>query len=461
MNPKNLYRSGYDDIDQPFLLPTDMREWLSEKHLVYFIMEVAGELDLGSIHCKYDGRKGGNPAYHPQMMVALLTYAYCVGMPSSRKIEKATYEMVPFRVISGGSHPDHDTVADFRKRHLKELAGLFVQVLRLCQKAGLVKLGHVALDGTKLKANASKHKAMSYDRMEKSIGELEREVADLLKRAESVDEEEDKRYGKGKKEEDLPERLRFKEDRLKKIREAKAELEEEARERAKEQQKEYEEKKKAWEDLDKKKKGRVPVAPTAEVKPKAQRNFTDSESRIMKDGSSKSFEQAYNAQAVVDGKVQVIVATGLSQETNDKKQLLPMMAQLKENVGEFSGKASADAGYFSETNVLAPDLKLVDLYIPPDRQKHGEEKVQVLGRPRNDLSVADRMRRKLRTKAGYEVYRFRKAIVEPVFGQIKHVRGFRRFSFRGKENVRPEWDMICLTHNLLKLFRYDWLPQTV
>lgn len=459
MSQANIFRPYVTDVDQIFLLPPDMREWLSEKHLAYFIMEVVGELDLWSIYCKYDGRKGGNPAFHPQMMVALLIYAYCVGMSSSRKIEKATYEMVPFRVISGGQHPDHDTIADFRKRHLQELSGLFVQVLRLCQKAGLVKLGHVALDGTKVKANASKHKAMSYDRMEKTIGELEREVEELLKRAETVDKEDDNRYGKGKLEEDLPERLRFKEERLKKIREAKVALEEEARQRAGKAQKEYDKKKEAWEDSERGKRGRAPVSPSTEVEAKAQRNFTDPESRIMKDGSSKSFEQAYNAQAVVDGEKQVIVATGVSQEANDKRQLLPMLTRVKENMGRLPEKASADAGYFSETNVMAKELKMVELYIPPDRQKHGEQTTVVRGRPRKDLTVMDRMRRRLRTKAGREVYRFRKAIVEPVFGQIKQVRGLRRFSFRGKEKVTAEWDIICLTHNLLKLFRYRWLPQ--
>lgn len=466
MRKAETFRPYLLNINQPFLFPPDIREWLDEKHLANFIIEVMGELDLSEISRKYDRRKGGNSAFHPRMMAALLVYAYCVGMPSSRKIERATYEIVPFRVLSGGYHPDHDTIADFRKRHLKELSGLFVQILRLCQKAGLVKLGHVSLDGTKVKANASKHKAMSYDRMEKTIAELDREVRELLKEAREVDAAEDNKYGKGKSEHDLPDKLKFRQDRLQKIREAKAELEAEAKVAAQVKAREVEQRlaarKEAEIETGKKPHGKVPVAKNPEEavpEAKAQKNFTDSESRIMKDGSSKSFEQAYNAQAVVDSVAQIIVATGVTQQANDKKQLLPMLAEVEKNMGKLPEKVSADAGYFSEANVTAPELEPVELYIPPDRQKHGESKVSPAAPPENDLSVAGRMREKLRTEAGREIYRFRKAIVEPVFGQIKQARGFRRFSFRGKENVGCEWNLICMTHNLLKVFRYNWLPQ--
>lgn len=463
MTKSKTFRPYRTHIDQPFLLPPDMREWLSEKHLAYFIMEVVEELDLQNICNKYDRSKGGNAAFHPQMMTALLIYAYCVGMPSSRKIGKATHEMIPFRVISGGCHPDHDTIADFRRRHLKELAGFFVHVLRLCQKSGLVKLGRVALDGTKVKANASKHKAMSYSRMGKSIAELEREVEDLLKRAKAVDDEEDRKYGKGKTEEDLPDRLGFKQERLRRIREAKAELEAEAKAMAQAKTSEVEKRLAGRAEEEKrtgrKAKGKAPVIPdvaAAVPEEKAQKNFTDPESRIMKDGSSKSFEQAYNTQVAVDSEAQVIVAADVTQETNDKRQLLPMVAQVRKNVGVLPEKVLADAGYFSEANVRAPELKDSDLYIPPDRQKHTGEPLltECADTAGKELSAAEQMRSKLNTVAGHEVYRFRKAIVEPVFGQIKQVRGFRRFSFRGKEKVSAEWNLICLTHNLLKLFRY-------
>ena len=469
MSNLNTFRPYLIDIDQPFLFPPDVREWLSEKHLANFIIEVVGELDLQAISRKYDRSHGGNAAFHPQMMVTLLIYAYCVGITSSRKIEKATYEMVPFRVICAGCYPDHDTIADFRRRHLKELSGLFVQVLQMCQKAGLVKLGHVALDGTKVKANASKHKAMSYDRMEKTIAELDSDVRKLLKQARETDDAEDKCYGKGKSEEDLPEKLRFREARLKKIREAKAALEAEAKEAAQVKVLEVEKRlaERAEEEAESGKKitGKSPVAPdpeTAVPKGKAQKNFTDTESRIMKDGASKGFEQAYNAQIVVDSATQIIVASGVTQETNDKKQLVPMMEKTKENLGSLPEKVSADAGYFSETNVTAKELVEVDLYIPPDRQKHGSHDLpagEEAAITKKDLSVADQMRKKLQTEAGQDVYKYRKAIVEPVFGQIKEVRGFRRFSFRGKEKVGFEWDLVCLTHNLLKLFKYGMLPQ--
>jgi hypothetical protein len=283
----------------------------------------------------------------------------------------------------------------------------------------------------------------------------------LLRRAEEADAEEDAKYGKGKRGDELPEELKRRESRLARIRAAKAQLEAEAREKAAAKAKEVREglKEQKAKESGQKARGRVPVIPDpkeALPDPKAQRNFTDPESRIMKDGASKGFEQAYNAQIAVDEGSQVIVAAGVTQETNDKKQLIPMMKKVKENTKELPEAVLADAGYFSETNVTAKELKAVDLYIPPDRQKHGEKPTLVKGRPPKNLSVADVMRRKLRTKAGQEVYRFRKAIVEPVFGQIKEARNFRRFSLRGLVKVEAEWTLVCLTHNLLKLFRSGW-----
>lgn len=453
--------------NQTYLLPPNMSDWLPAGHLALFISDVVDQLDLKLIYASYEeGGDRGQPPYHPAMMMKLLLYAYCTGKPSSRKIEKATWEEITYRVLSADQHPDHDSISEFRKRHLLVLTSLFLQVLKLCQKAGLVKLGHVSLDGTKVKANASKHKAMSYDRMGKAEAQLEKEIEGLLKQAEDADAAEDTKYGKGKNGDELPEELKRRESRLTKIKAAKAALEAEAKEKAeikvdevREQLKEREQKEK---ETGEKIKGRLPVIPDpkkAVPEDKAQRNFTDPESRIMKDGASKGFEQAYNAQIVVDGESQIIVATSITQETNDKKQLIPMVKQVKGNLGELPKNVSADAGYFSETNVTEADLKAVDLYIPPDRQKHGEKPVAIHGRPPRNLSVADRMKRKLRTKSGQEIYRFRKAIVEPVFGQIKEERRFRRFSLRGLVKVECEWTLVCLTHNLLKLFRSGCLLQ--
>lgn len=419
-----------------------MHEWLPKDDLTYFIMDVVANLDLGSIYADYDGTKGGQPPFHPRMMVGLLLYAYCVGMPSSRKIEKSTYHSIPFRVLTTDQHPDHATIAAFRKRHLRELSKLFVQVLQLCQKAGLVKLGHVALDGTKVRANASKHKAMSYGRMEKKAAELEEEVSRLLKEAEEIDQEEDTLYGKGKRGDELPEELRFKQSRLRKIKEAMAALEAEAKEQASE--------------------GRNRKERSPKPKEKAQRNFTDPDSRIMKDGATKSFEQSYNCQAAVDEKSQIIVAADVTQQANDKQQVKPMVEELKENVGGDCPKVlSADSGYFSEDNVTYLESETIDAHIATKRDKHSDGPAPPpRGRIPADTSVKDRMARKLRTKKGRETYSKRKQIVEPVFGQIKEARGFRRFLFRGIEKVDAEWDMICLTHNLLKLFRSGFNPAT-
>ncbi len=448
------------DLNQPLLLPPSFNDWLPEGHLARFLNEVVDELDLSAIYQSYEKDGRGQAAYHPGMMVRLLLYGYCIGVVSSRAIERATYEDVAFRYLAGDQHPDHDTIAEFRQRHLQSLAGLFKQALQLCQRAGLVKLGHVALDGTKVKANASKHKAMSYQRMGETEKRLEAEVAKLLEAAEQTDAQEDAQYGKGRRGDELPVELARRESRLQKIREAKAALEAEAKQRAEAEKAEAEAKiaarRQQEEESGQKAKGRSPQVPDpaeAQPDPKAQRNFTDPDSRIMKDGATKSFEQAYNAQAAVDSQAQVIVAAEVTQQANDKQQLVPMLEKVEENVGQMPEKASADAGYFSEANVTDEKLKGVDLYVAADRQKHGELVPEVSGPPTAGKTVIEQMREKLKTAAGREVYKRRKAVVEPVFGQIKEVRGFRRFSFRGTVKVRAEWRIICLTHNLLKLFR--------
>jgi hypothetical protein len=399
------------------------------------------------------------------MMVTLLLYAYCTGKPSSRRIERATYEEVPYRVVAGDQHPDHDSIAAFRQRHLRALAGLFVQVLQLCEAAGLVKLGHVALDGTKIKANASKHKAMSYARMCAKEQELEAEVARLLDQAQQVDAAEDAEYGKGRRGDELPAELARRETRLRKIREAKSALEAEARARAEQAATQAREKlaERARREAETGKKmgGRPPQVPDpeqAQPAPTAQRNFTDPESRIMKDGATKGFEQAYNAQAAVDSTAQIIVAAAVTQEANDKQQLRPMLAKVKANCGRLPAKASADAGYFNTAHLTDETLRTVDLYVPPDRQPHGAAAQPLAAPPAADARVVDQMRQKLQTAAGQAVYKWRKAIVEPVFGQNKEVRGFRRFSLRGLAKVAAEWDLIALTHNLLKLWRAQPCP---
>jgi transposase len=443
------------------LLPPDMREWLPEKHLASFVVDVVAALDLSAIYEVYEAQRRGQPPYDPRMMVALLLYAYCTGKPSSRKIEQATYGEVAYRVISGDQHPDHDTIASFRKRHLGALSALFVQVLMLCQEAGLVKLGHVSLDGTKVKANASKHKAMSYERMCEAEKKLEEEVAGLLGKADGTDGAEDEEYGKGRRGDELPAELERRQTRLAKISEAKKALEERAKvkaaKRAEAQRAKAEARARKEAETGKRVGGRPPKEPEdpdkAVPEPKAQRNFTDPESRIMKDGATKSFEQAYNAQAVADDEAQIIVAADVTQQTNDKKQLKPMLEQVERNLGRLPDKASADSGYYSDENVTDADLEEVDLYIPPGRQKHGQTPEETSGPAPSDASPIDEMRHKLKTPDGRAVYKMRKAIVEPVFGQIKEARGFRRFSFRGLWAVKMEWNLVCLTHNLLKLFR--------
>ena len=450
--------------EQQLLLPPSLRDWLPEGHLALFVSDVVDALDLSAIFEVYERGDGrGMPPYHPSMMVKLLVYAYCVGKPSSRKIERATYDEVPFRVLSADQHPDHDSIAAFRKRHLPALADLFVQVLEMARQLGLVKMGHVALDGTKVKANASKHKAMSYKRMGETERRLEEEITALLAAAEQADEQEDAEYGKGSRGDELPAELQRRTKRLEKIREAKAALEEQARERAEaeaiEVRRKLAERAAKEAKTGKKTGGRVPKVPEpekAEPGPKEQRNFTDPESRIIVDGASKGFEQCYNAQAAVDAEHQIIVAADVTQQTNDKRQLVPMMQKVRENMGQLPLNTSADAGYFSQEAVTHPELAATNLHVPPERQKHGQplpNPAESMEKKAEKKIAADQMRRKLAAPAGREVYKMRKAIVEPVFGQVKEARGFRRFSLRGLENVNAEWMLVCATHNLLKIFR--------
>jgi transposase len=435
------------DLDQQYLLPPSLRDWVPEGHLIWFVSDLVDSLDLSAIlaACDKDETRG-RAGYHPVMMTKLLIYAYAVGKPSSRKIERACWEDVSFRVLAGDQHPDHTSISEFRRRHLSALAGLFVGVLTVCRQAGLVKLGHVALDGTKVKANASKHKAMSYGRMCSTEEELTRQVARLLEEAERIDAAEDARYGDARGDE-LPEELQRRESRLEKIREAKAALEAEARTKAQAEAqaaKEHCEQRERKEAAAGKKFGGRPAVicdpQAAKPEAKAQRNFTDPESRIMKDGATGSFVAAYNAHAAVDEEAQVIVAASVTQQANDKQAFLPLLKRIESDLNALPDKVTADSGFFSERNLSDPKLVGVTCYVPPERHVR-------------KLPLAVAMREKLASKEGEAVYRRRKAIVEPVFGQIKEARGFRRFSLRGLVAVDHEWQLVCLTHNVLKLYR--------
>lgn len=421
------------DPEQILLMPVALQEWLPVDHLAYFISDVVDHLDLSAIMSRYEGEERGYPPYNPRMMVKVLVYAYCIGVPSSRKIEKHLKEDIAFRVLAANNTPDFRTISDFRKDHLKALAGLFLQVLKLCQKTGLVRLGHVALDGTKIKANASQHKAMSYKRMKEEESRLESEIQELLKKAEVVDEEEDQRYGRNKRGNELPKELAFRESRLKKIKEAREALELEAR-RASE------------EELENSKESAVP-------QDKAQRNFTDAESHIMPAPGGKYFIQAYNAQAAVDSAHQVIVAAEVTNQPSDRGQAEPMMDIVEANTGQLPRQMSADAGYFSSEAVKNLTAQGIDVYMPPNNIRHRSGLSPApRGRIPKGLSIIDRMRRKLRTKKGQKCYGLRKELPEPVFGQIKQGRGFRQFLLRGLNKVKSEWKFICAGHNLLKLF---------
>ena len=424
------------DPDQQLLLPAALQEWLPPDHLAYFISDVVDQLDLSAITARYEEERRGGPPYHPRMMVKVLLYGYCNGVASSRRIARRLHEDIAFRVLAANNTPDFRTISDFRKDHLEALGELFLQVLELCRPAGLVKLGHVALDGTKVRANASKHKAMSYGRMREREERLQAEVDELLRKAQEVDEEEDRRYGRDRRGDELPEELAFREGRLRRIREAKAALEAEARAEAEQAESE----------------GRNhPGVPDD----KAQRNFTDPDSCIMPSPGGRDFQQSYNCQAVVDSEHQVIVAACATNQPSDKGQAVSMIEEAILNVGTVPKEVSADAGYYSAKEVDELCALGVDPFVAPEKTRHGWVPPPApRGRIPKGLSARDRMRRKLRTKRGRERYALRMETVEPVFGQIKQGRGFRQFLLRGLAKVNREWLLICAGHNLLKLFRY-------
>jgi transposase len=417
--------------DQDLLLPPSLRDWLPENHLAYCVSDVVDQLDLSAIESVYEEEDRGQPPYHPRMMTKILLYGYCVGVFSSRRIQKRLVEDVAFRVLAAGNQPDFRTISDFRKLHLKALEELFQQVLRLVLEVGALKLGRVALDGSKVKANASKHKAMSYGRMEETEKRLRVEVQELMKQAEAADEEEDKRYGRDRQGEELPEELQRRETRIARIQEAQKALEERAREKAESEGKDSKE---------------------AKPEPKAQYNFTDPESRIMK--GSDGFVQGYNTQIAVEPLFQLIVGQTVTQAANDKQQVVPLIEAIREQSGQRPEGVLADSGYCSEENLKYLAKRRMDGFVATEKQKHGERSEPCKRGPLpEDASRVERMKRKLKTKVGAAVYARRKCMVEPVFGQIKQGRGFRQFLLRGLEKIRGEWALICTTHNLLKFHK--------
>jgi transposase len=417
--------------EQNLLLPASLREWLPDDHLSYFVSDVVDQLDLSAIERVYEGEDRGQPPYHPRMMTKILLYGYCVGVFSSRRIQKRLVEDVAFRVLAAGNEPDFRTISDFRKLHLKALEELFQQMLRLTLETGMMKLGRVAVDGSKVKANASKHKAMSYGRMKETEKRLREEVRQLLNQAEAADKEEDIRYGRDRRGEELPEELQRRETRIARIREAKRALEERAREQAQSEGKDQEQ-----------------VQPTK----KAQYNFTDPESRMLK--GSDGFVQGYNTQIAVEPVFQLIVGQRVTQAANDKQQMVPLIEAIEEQSGQKPEEVLADNGYCSDENLKYLARKRMEGFIATGKQKHSERRQPCQRGPLpREASQVERMKRKLETKVGAAVYATRKFIVEPVFGQIKQARGFRQFLLRGIEKVRGEWALICMTHNILKFHK--------
>ena len=436
-------------IDDVHLLPASVQDYVSEDHVSRLIVSLVREsVDLSAIIGSYPSGLG-QPPFDPRLMTALLLHGYARGLYSSRRIAQAAVERTDFMMIAAGDPPDFRTISGFRRRHLKALAALFVQVLRLAEKAGLVKLGHVALDGTKVKANASKHKAMSYERMKKREAELKAEVDGWLEAAEAADREEDERYGERRGDE-LPDWVADKQKRLEKIRQAKAELEAETRAAAEAEMKARAAAQEQRQAAGVKKPGKPPAPPKGEPDGKAQRNFTDPESRILK--TKDGFIQGYNAQAAVDGAHQIIVAQTLTNSSSDQAQLAPLLRGIRANLGKNPGEVSADAGYCSDANLRTLKRRRIEAYVATGRQKHGTKSATTT-KASPPGSLIAKMSIKLKRAGHRSRYRLRKQIVEPVFGQVKQARGFRQFLLRGIEKVTNEWALICTAHNLVKLAR--------
>ena len=430
------------DVEQQWLLPPAVQDLVPAGHVAHFVRNlVRDELDLSCILAEYSEERGA-PPFHPTMMVALLLYAYSRGLYSSRRIAQACEERVDFMAVTAMNRPDFRTINKFRQRHLKALEALFVQVLKLCQAAGLVQLGHVALDGTKIHANASVHKAMSYGRMQETEKRLAAEVAAWFSRAEATDAEEDGAYGADRRGDELPDWVANKQARLERIREAKATLEAEAKSPP------------ADDDgpgpsSGMMKSGKPQRGPDGGPPDRAQRNFTDPDSRIQPVRSGAVI-QGYNGQIAVDGAHQIIVAQHLQASPADARALLPLVRDIRAVLGANPKEVSADAGYCDEANLAHLARRRISAYLAPGRARHGGKHAAGSRQwPRGSRKAA--MATKLKRAGRRSRYRLRKQIVEPVFGQIKHARGFRQFLLRGLDKVRGEWALICTVHNLLKL----------
>ena len=444
----------FKDIDRHslFLMPPSVDDWVPEDHLARFVVDIVSRLDISPIRNSYAGR--GSDAYPPSMMVALLFYAYATGVFSSRKIEQATYDSVAFRYVAVNTHPDHDTIATFRRRFLKELKALFTQILLVAHEMGLMKLGSVSLDGTKIKANASKHHAVSWAHACTLEKQLKAEIEELLSKANKADNED---LPEGM---NIPEELVRRESRLEAIAAAKAEIERRAAERFAKEQEQYQVKqaaRKAKENsTGKKPRGRTPTPPEPGAKNKDQVNLTDRESRIMP-SSSGGFEQAYNAQASVDVDSMLIVENHISQQSNDKRELAPAvenLSSLPDSLGSVDSLV-ADTGYFSQNNVQECKGKNIVPYIAAEREQHNTTPEDRFTEPKPLVAPADpvtEMKHRLKTIAGKAIYAKRKSTVEPVFGIIKAVMGFRQFLLRGLNQVAGEWDLVCIAYNLKRMY---------
>jgi transposase len=439
--------------NQIYLMPPSLQEWLPEKDMAWFIIDVVEQMELSAYYRKYRGDGRGQEAYDPSMMVALLVYAYSNGIQSSRSIERLCERDIGFKIIAGDEKPDHTTIARFRQDNGKAIEELFTEALKLCRKAGLVKVGLVALDGTKIKADAALESNRTYDH-------IESEVRKMLAAAEAKDAEEDRLYGKDKRGDELPEELQDRKSRLARLKECKARLEQEKAERVAKQQEKIEEREKQETETGQKKRGRKPKEPDTVTKTEAKANVTDPDSRIMKTRSG--YVQGYNGQAMVT-EGQIILAAELTTDENDIKQLIPMIEKATEIVAELElkdhaiGIVLADAGYCSDANManIKPEGPECIIATKKDwKQRQAlRESDPPRGRVPEKLSLRERMERKLSTKRGRALYKKRGQIVEPVFGQIKTCRGIEKFIRRGFAACAQEWKLICATHNFLKLWR--------
>jgi len=438
------------DREQRMLMPYDLGDWLPEHHLARFVVDVVDKLDMRWIYKQYKGV--GSTAYDPRMLLSLLFYGYSTGVFSSRKIEGATYDSVAFRFVAGNHHPDHDTISEFRKRFLGQIKIWFKEILLIGKELGLVKLGNIYIDGTKVQANASRHKAMSYEYIQKLEKQLEEEIDKLLDLAASQDEIE-----KGS-DLDIPEELKLRKDRLSKIQEAKRVVEQRASDRYQNEKEEYdakmEQRKQNKEKTGKNPRGKEPKAPINQPNDKDQYNFTDPESRIMK--TSRGFDQCYNGQAAVNDDM-IIVGAYSNSHANDKQEFIPAIESVPEALSGEISAAIADTGYFSENNIAECEQKNISPIISTSRENHNSFLSNILNPDPTEnapcVTPVEKMTQKLKSEEGKEIYKKRKQTVEPIFGVIKEIIGFRRFSLRGEAETDAEWSLVCSAYNLKRLFR--------